>query len=131
MATTKSPSSASRVSLQNKHDHKRRQKTIDDPLSTVHTSSDDIRGDLQLEQQRSHPQTKLQHPPPPSCSDRKSTVIYAGPHFMNDAPSPSLLPLPTEARCHYKQPHGFYSSYRSDPLFEIQDKLRTILKIKI
>jgi hypothetical protein len=63
--------------------------------------------------------------------DFNSTVIYAGPHFMNDAPSPSLLPLPMETRRHYKQPHGFYLSYRSDSLFEIQDKLRTMLKIKI
>lgn len=63
----------STLSPQNKYDHKRRQKTFDDSLSTVHTCSGDICGSLQLKQQRFQRRQDLQHqhPSPCSSSDRE------------------------------------------------------------
>ncbi|CAO3599797.1 unnamed protein product [Absidia cylindrospora] len=71
-----------------------------------------------------------------------SAVTYAGPDFMNDAPSPSSLPLPSSVMSsstkqqrqqrQQQQPLTDVSKpYLMDPISEIQEKLRLMLKVQV
>ncbi|KAI8342435.1 hypothetical protein BC941DRAFT_412764 [Chlamydoabsidia padenii] len=177
--STSSPSTSKR-----QRKPKTKQKTLalayDTSSPSSQTESDDTdkstntqknQQQQQSRRRRRHPkksnaQSKLQENMPSSPANIKrrrrsnSAVIYAGPHFMNDAPAPSSLPLPGSlitptqsipSHPEKKQQHqqqqlplyeqhrptlyerslaGDYKSYLMDPISEIQEKVRIILRIR-